>query len=113
MIDRKTALAAAVLIALMLIVAGWRIIMLADWTTLPIQQGAPLPSPSLVFLPACGALLTGALYWEAFAAKTGDETTLRPWREWGRFFTIGYCTALLLLQWVVIVGPRRGVWGGA
>jgi hypothetical protein len=103
MIDRKTGLVSVALIALMLLAAGWRIITLDDWTTLPIRKEASLPSLLLLFLPACGALVTGALYWEAFAAKTGDETMLRPWREWGRFVTIGYSTALLLLQGLVII----------
>jgi hypothetical protein len=103
MIDRRTALACAALAALMLVAAGWRVMMLEDWTTLPIANEAPLPSLSLLFLPACGALVTGALYWEGFAARTDDAARLQPWYEWGRFFTIGYCTALLLLQGVVIV----------
>jgi hypothetical protein len=102
MIDRKTALACAALIALMLMAAGWRIGMLNDWTTLPISNAATLPSLALLFLPACAALVTGAFYWETFGAKTTDDTKLRPWREWGGFVAIPYCATLLLLQGAVI-----------
>ena len=97
MIDRKTALAGAALVVVMLVAAGWRIMILDDWTTLPIHDEALIASLLLLFLPACGALFTGALYWEGFAAKTVDDKNLKPWRERGRFFAIGYCGALLLL----------------
>jgi hypothetical protein len=104
MIDRRTALVCAALVALMLIAAGWRIVTLDDWLTMPIPHQAPLPALSLLFLPACGAVVAGALYWESISAKTEDDAKLRPWRRWGRDFSIGYCAALLLLQAVLISG---------
>jgi len=101
-IDRKTALASAALIALMLVAAVWRIILLDAWTTLPIQNGAPLSSLLLFFFPACSALVVGALYWERLAARA-DEAKVQPWRKWGKSLSITYCVGLLLLQGVLIV----------
>jgi hypothetical protein len=71
-IDRKTALASAALIALMLVAAVWRIILSSVWTTLPIQNGAPLSLLLLFFFPACSALVVGALYWERLAARADE-----------------------------------------
>ena len=102
MIDRRTAFASAALIALMLVVAVWRIIMLDDWTTLPIQNEAPLSSLLLFFFPACSALVVGALYWESRAVRA-DEAKVRPWRQWGKSLSLTYCGGLLLLQGVLIV----------
>ena len=102
MTDLKTALASAALIALMLVAAVWRIILLNDWTTLPIQNGAPLPSLLLFCFPACSALVVGALYWESGAARA-DEAKVQPWRKWGKSLSITYCGGLLLLQGVLIV----------
>jgi hypothetical protein len=101
-IDQKTAFAAAALITLMLVMAVWRIIMLGDWTTLPIQNGAPLSSLLLFFFPACSALVVGALYWESRAVR-GDEAKVLPWRQWGKSLSLTYCGGLLLLQCVLIV----------
>src|SRR5215468_12578123 len=86
----------------MLVAATWRIMLLDDWTTLPIQNEGPLPSLLLFFFPACSALVVGAMYLEGRGARAGDEK-LRPWREWGRSLSITYCGGLLLLQGVVIV----------
>jgi hypothetical protein len=102
-IDRKTALASAALIALMLAAAAWRIAMLDDWTTLPVQNGAPLPSLLLLLFPACSALVVGAMYWDGRGAGA-DDAKLLPWRKWGKSLSIGYCGGLLLLQGVLIVG---------
>jgi hypothetical protein len=101
-IDRKTALASAVLITLMLVAAVWRIILLNVWTTLPIQNGAPVSSLLLFFFPACSALVVGALYWDSCTAGA-DEARVQPWREWGKSLSITYCGGLLLLQGVLIV----------
>jgi hypothetical protein len=103
MIDRKTALASAALIALMLAAAAWRIDMLDDWTLLPVQNGAPLPSLLLFLFPACSALVVGAMYWDGLGARA-DDAKLQPWRKWGKSLSIGYCGGLLLLQGVLIVG---------
>jgi len=102
MIDRKTVLASALLIALMLVAAVWRINMLDDWTTLAVQNGAPLPSMLLFLFPACSALVVGALYWERGARA--DDAKIQPWRKWGKSLSISYCSGLLLLQGVLIVG---------
>jgi hypothetical protein len=101
-IDRKTAFASAALITLMLVVAAGRIILLDDWTTLPIQNGAPLSSLLLFFFPACSALVVGALYWESRAVRA-DEAKVQPWRQWGKSLSLTYCGGLLLLQIVLIV----------
>jgi hypothetical protein len=101
-IDRKTALACAALVALMLVAAGWRIIMLDDWTTLAVQNGASQPSLLLLAFPASSALVVGALYWTSRGARAA-EAKVQPWRKWGRFQSIGYCGCLLLLQGVLIV----------
>jgi len=102
-IDRKTALASAALIALMLVAAAWRINLLDDWTTLTVQNGAPLPSLLLFLFPACSALVVGALYWDGRRARA-DDAKLQPWRKWGKSLSITYCGGLLLLQAVLIVG---------
>ena len=83
MIDRKTAIMSAALIALMLMAAACRISILDDWSTLPVQNGAPLPSLLLFFFPACSVLVVGALYWDGRGA-TADDTKLHPWRNWGK-----------------------------
>jgi len=103
MIDRKTALASAALIALMLVAAVWRTLTLDDGTTLAVQNGASLPSPLLFVFPASSALVVGALYWDGRGARA-DDAKVRPWRKWGRFLSITYCSGLLLLQCVLIVG---------
>jgi hypothetical protein len=101
-IDRKTALASAALIAFMLVVAAWRIITLDDWTTLPVQNEAPLPSLMLFAAPASSALVVGALYWNSRGARA-DDVKVQAWRKWGTSLSIGYCGGLLLLQGVLIV----------
>jgi hypothetical protein len=101
-IDRKTALVCAALIALMLVLAVWQIAMLDDWTTLAVQRGASLPSLFLFVFPAASALVVGALYWSGPDAKTNDAK-LQPWRKWGKFLSISYCGGLLLLQGVLVV----------
>jgi hypothetical protein len=101
-IDRKTALASAALIALMLVVAVSRIVTLDDWSVLPVQNGAPLPSLLLLLFPVCSALVVGALFWDSRAAR-GSDAKVQPWRQWGRSLSINYCGGLLLLQCVLIV----------
>jgi hypothetical protein len=102
-IDRKTALASAAFIALMLVVAVWRIVMLDDWTTaLAVQNEAPLPSLLLFLCPASSALLVGSLYFDGREARA-DDIKLQPWRKWAKSLSISYCGGLLLLQGVLIV----------
>jgi hypothetical protein len=101
-IDRKTALACAVLIGLMLVAAAWRITMRDHWTILTVQNGAPWPSLWLFAFPACSALVVGALYWDSRGAKA-DEAKIQPWRKWGKPLSINYCGGLLLLQAVLVV----------
>ena len=102
MIDRKTALVSAAMIALMLVLALWRIITLDDWTTLADRDGALLPSLLLLVFPASSALVVGALYWNSRGARA-DAAKVRPWRKWARFLSISYCGGLLLLQGVLIL----------
>jgi hypothetical protein len=100
-IDRKTALTCAALIALMLAAAVWRN-MMPDVPTITLPSGTPLPSLLLFFFPACSALVVGALYWESHAAGA-DEAKVQPWRKWGKSLAITYCGGVLLLQGVLIV----------
>jgi hypothetical protein len=104
-IDRKTALVCAALIALMLMAAVWQIAMLDDWTTLAVHKGASLPSLFLFVFPAASALVVGALYWSGRGA-TANDAKLQPWRKWGKFLSISYCGGLLLLQGVLVVRSR-------
>ena len=102
MIDRKTALACAALVALMLVAAVWRILTLNGWTILGVQNETPQSSLLLFVFPAASALVVGALYWDGRGAGA-DDAKLRPWRKWGKFLSIGYCGGMLLLQGVLIV----------
>jgi hypothetical protein len=101
-IDRKTALLCATMIALMLVAAVWRIVTLEDWTTLAVQHGAPLTSLRMFIFPACSALVVGALYWSGPKAGA-DAAKIQPWRRWGAPLSLGYCGGMLLLQCVLIV----------
>jgi hypothetical protein len=100
-IDRKTALVCAALIALMLAAAVWQIASMDDWTTLATGQGASPPSWLLLALPAASVLVVGGLYWNG-RGTAADEAKAQPWRKWGRSLSIGYCGGLLLLQLLVI-----------
>ena len=103
MIDCKTALACAGLIALMLALAVWRVITLDDWTTLAVQNADPLPALLLFAFAASSALVVGALAWTSLVARA-DAARVRPWHPWGKFLSISYCLGLLLLQGVLVVG---------
>jgi hypothetical protein len=98
-IDRRTALVCAALIALMLVVAAWRIITLDDWTSLAIEH--PLPALMLFAFPAASALVVAGLYWNG-RGTVADEAKAQPWRKWGASLSIGYCGGLLLLQILAI-----------
>jgi hypothetical protein len=100
-IDRKTALASAALIALMLVAAVWRIVMLDDWAVLAVQNETPLPSLLLFLFPACSALLVGALYFDGRGAR--DDIKVKAWRKWAGSLSINYCGGMLSLQGVLIV----------
>jgi hypothetical protein len=105
MIDRKTALACAALIALMLVAAAWRIITLDGWTILGVQNDTPQSSLLLFVFPAASALVVGALYWSGRGA-TANDVKLQSWLKWGKFLSISYCGGLLLLQGVLVVRSR-------
>jgi hypothetical protein len=99
MIDRKTALASAALIALMLAAAVWRIV-LDGGTALAVRNDAAL---RLLFLfPACSALLAGALYIDGRGVRA-DDIKVKPWRKWARSLSITYCVGLLLVEGMLIV----------
>ncbi|MBV8190129.1 MAG: hypothetical protein JOY64_25940 [Alphaproteobacteria bacterium] len=102
MIDRKTGLACSALIAPMLVLAVWRILTLDDWTTLALPNGSPLPALILLLFPACSALVVGALHWDSRGARA-DSARIRPWCNWAKSLSIGYCGGLLLLQGVLII----------
>lgn len=94
MINRKTALRCAALVALMLAIAVWRIATLEHWT-IAVQNGAPVSSLRLLIIPACGAFVVAVLYWR----RPGiDAAKLEPWRKWGAFVSISYVVVCLLLQ---------------
>jgi hypothetical protein len=101
-IDRKTTLASAALIALMLAAAAWRINMPDDWTSLPVENETPVPPLLFFFFPACSALVVGALYWDSPGARV-DDAKIGHWRKWAKSLAIGYCGGLLLLQGIVII----------
>ena len=102
MIDRRTALACAALIALMLASAVGRILTLDDWATLVVHDEAPLPSLLLFAFPACSALVVGALFWSGYARA--DDAKIQPWLKWGRSLSLSYCAGMLLVQGVAILG---------
>lgn len=103
MIERKTALASAALIALMLVLAVWRIFTLDDWATLVVSNGAQLSSLLLLCFPASSALVVGALYWDS-RGRRADDAKIQPWRKWGKFLSLSYCGGMLLLQGVLVLG---------
>lgn len=106
MIDRRSALTCAALIAVMLAAAAWRIATLDDWTTLAVHDGAALPSLLLLFFPACSALVAGSLYLNSVRA-TEDAAKVRPWHKWGKLVSISYCAGMLLLQSVLIAASAK------
>jgi hypothetical protein len=101
-IDRKTALQCAGLIALMSIAGAWQLLMLDDWTTIPVGNGASLSSLLLFVFPASSALVAGSLYWNGRRPRA-DEAKVQAWRKWGRFFSLSYCGGLLAMQGVLVV----------
>ena len=105
MIERKTALACAALIALMLAAAAWRIVTLDDWTTLA-DNGTTLPSLLLLFFPACSALVVGSLYLHP-GRTTADAAKLRPWHRWGKHLSLSYCAGMLVLEAVLIAASAK------
>jgi hypothetical protein len=102
MIDRKTALICAALIALMLAAGIWRFAALADWTMLAFQHGKTVPSWLLLVFPGASIIVVSSLYWTRFRAPA-DVTKVQPWFRWGKFLALSYCAGLLLLQVVIVV----------
>jgi hypothetical protein len=101
-IDRKTGLVCAALIALMLVAAVWRLVTLEDWTTLVLSHEASWPSLLLFLFPGCSALVVGALHWDSRVARA-DGARIQPWRKWAKSLSLAYCSGMLLLQGVLIV----------
>jgi len=100
MIDRKTALICAALIAVMLVSAVWRITLPDDWSVqAAAQDKAPL-LPLFVF-PGSSALVMGCLYWTSFRARA-NSAKVQPWYRWGKLVSIAYCSGLLVLQGVLV-----------
>jgi hypothetical protein len=102
MIDRKTVLICAALIALMLAAGAWRFATLDDWTMLGFQHGATLPAWLLLIFPAASALVVGNLYWNK-PRTAADTAKAGPWYRWGKLLAICYCAGLLLLQLLIVV----------
>jgi hypothetical protein len=99
-IDRRTVVICLTLIALMLVAAACRIIMLEDWTVLSVQHRA-VPFWLFFVWPAASAFVVGVLVLEQ--PSSADIARLQPWRTWGAFVSISYCALLLLFQAVLIL----------
>jgi hypothetical protein len=93
MIDRKTVLVCAGLIALMLVAAVARAIFLDDWTS-PASQALLWV---LILLPASPATLVVTLYANGRRAIAA-EATVQPWCASGKRLAIGLCACTLLVQ---------------
>lgn len=93
MIDRKTALICASLVALMFAAAFWRITSPEEWPAQMAWARTLPPSVVLFMFPAFGALLTGTLYWKSFR-PSADDPRFVPWQRWGKRFAINICAAL-------------------
>src|SRR5262245_57192653 len=87
----------------MLGLAVWRIITLDDWTTLVVQNAAPLPALLLFAFPASSPLAVAPLGCTSLLA-TADAAELRASRTWRQFLSISYCRGLLLLEGLLVVG---------
>jgi hypothetical protein len=99
MIDRKTALASAFLIALMLVAAVVRVVLLDGWPILTNQKALLW----LMFLwPAVGALLVAGLY-EMGRRTIAADAKLKPWYDWGNRLSIAVCAGLLWVQGLLIL----------
>jgi hypothetical protein len=95
MIDCKTALTCAVLIALMLVAVVARIIFLPD---------RPIPASllwALFLLPINPVLLVAGLYATGRRATAGAQ--VQPSHDSGKFFAIGGCACVLLIQGLQIL----------
>jgi hypothetical protein len=98
-IDRKTALPSAFLIALMLVAAVVRIVLLDGWPTLANQKALLW----LIFLwPAVGALFVAGLY-EMGRRTIAADAKLKPWYDWGNRLSIAVCAGLLWVQGLLIL----------
>jgi hypothetical protein len=101
MIDRKTALICASLVALMFAAAFWRITSPEEWPAQMAWARTLPPSVVLFIFPACSALLTGTLYRKSFRVSA-DDPRFEPWQRWGKRFAISICAGLPLAQGVFI-----------
>ena len=107
MIDRKTALTCAVLIALMLVAVVARIIFLPD---------RPIPASllwALLLLPINPVILVADQYATGRRATAGAQ--VQPSYDSGKFLAIGVCACVLLIQGLQILqslGHETPVWVG-
>jgi hypothetical protein len=99
MIGRRTALVSAFLIALMLVAAVARIVLLDDWPVLANQKALLW----LMFLwPAVGALFVAGLY-EMRRQTIAADAKVKPWYDWGNRLSIAICAGLLWVQGLLIL----------
>jgi len=89
MIDRRTALSCAVLIALMVAVALAEIVFGEGNTPATLWQ--------LFQLPFAAAMLVGSLY-ESGRRTIDADAKVKPWYDLGKLFSIGSCVCLLFAQ---------------
>jgi hypothetical protein len=100
MINRKTALVCAALIALMLVAAVARIVLFGDWPILANQK-APLLG-QMFLLPFIAAMMPVSLYGNGRRA-IAIEAKVQPWYDWGTCLSIGICACTLLIQGLLIL----------
>jgi hypothetical protein len=100
MIDRKTALVSTSLIALMLVAAVVRIVVLDDWPRQANLDEA-LRLWQFFTFPFIAAMLVVSLYANGRRA-IAVEAKVQPWYEWGRFLSIGVCLCLLAMQGLLV-----------
>jgi hypothetical protein len=107
MIDRKTALVCAALIALMLAAAVTRIMILDDWPRQASLSEA-LRIWQFFALPFIAAMLVMSRYANGRQA-TAVEARIEPCCHWGEFLSIDVCLCVLLMQGLQIatsLGPH-------
>jgi hypothetical protein len=107
MIDRKTALVCAALIALMLAAAVTRIMILDDWPRQASLSEA-LRIWQFFALPFIAAMLVMSRYANGRQA-TAVEARIEPCCHWGELLSIDVCLCVLLMQGLQIatsLGPH-------
>jgi hypothetical protein len=102
MIDRKTALICAGLVALMFAAAFWRITSSEAWPAQMAWTRTLLPSVKLFVFPAASALFTSSLYWNWSFRASADNPKFAPWQRWARWASISFCVGFSLMQGVLV-----------